>query len=262
MQLKPFVARFFNSLNGVQKAFETDLNTYIVQLLGVVEAMTRLGFYTDEDDLILIVDPLISLLDGSLDIIDIDQLTRGNSSPEQPSGKDQTSNNNSYSMNSRGKDSEEAMLRAKRYKINESNLLLTDTKNQIFQILQLILNIQNDVRLTEFLTAFNADGEQLSDEQVKFIMTVNKTKKLPELFKKDEAAEAMRADFTSRVVTWMNTSFENKKLDLERISRSDFVCVLLDLILYENTTLVSNAFKLLIRFFQQKKAIIDLAQTV
>jgi hypothetical protein len=44
-------------------------------------------------------------------------------------------------MNSRGKDSEEAMLRAKRYKINESNLLLTDTKNQIFQILQLILNI-------------------------------------------------------------------------------------------------------------------------
>jgi hypothetical protein len=81
-------------------------------------------------------------------------------------------------------------------------------------------------------------------------MTVNKTKKLPELFKKDEAAEAMRADFTSRVVTWMNTSFENKKLDLERISRSDFVCVLLDLILYENTTLVSNAFKLLIRFFQ------------
>jgi hypothetical protein len=72
MQLKPFVARFFNSLNGVQKAFETDLNTYIVQLLGVVEAMTRLGFYTDEDDLILIVDPLISLLDGSLDIIDID----------------------------------------------------------------------------------------------------------------------------------------------------------------------------------------------
>lgn len=72
----------------------------------------------------------------------------------------------------------------------------------------------------------------------------------------------MRAGFAQKVVTWMNSAYENKKLDLERISRSDFVCVLLDLILYENTTLVSNAFKLLIRFFEQKKAIIELAATV
>jgi hypothetical protein len=34
--------------------------------------MVRLGFYNDEDDLILVIDPLISLLDGSLDIIDAD----------------------------------------------------------------------------------------------------------------------------------------------------------------------------------------------
>jgi hypothetical protein len=45
-------------------------------MLGVVEAMIRLGFYIDEDDLILIVDPLISLLDGSLDILDMEQLNR------------------------------------------------------------------------------------------------------------------------------------------------------------------------------------------
>jgi hypothetical protein len=48
----------------------------------------------------------------------------------------------------------------------------------------------------------------------------------------------------------MNTSFGDKKLDLERISVADFVCVLLDLILYENSSLVNNAFKLLVRFFQ------------
>jgi hypothetical protein len=30
MQLKPFVAKFFGDLGGVQKAFETDFNTYIV----------------------------------------------------------------------------------------------------------------------------------------------------------------------------------------------------------------------------------------
>jgi inositol 1,4,5-triphosphate receptor type 1 len=70
LALKPFVARFFGDLGGVQKAFETDFNTYIVELLGLVEAMVKLGFYNDEDDLILVIDPLISLLDGSLDIID------------------------------------------------------------------------------------------------------------------------------------------------------------------------------------------------
>ena len=48
--------------------------------MGLVDAMVRLGFYNDEDDLILVIDPLISLLDGSLDIIDQDQLTRKNTS--------------------------------------------------------------------------------------------------------------------------------------------------------------------------------------
>ena len=34
----------------------------------------RLGFYESEDDLISVIGPLISLLDGSLDVIDQDQL--------------------------------------------------------------------------------------------------------------------------------------------------------------------------------------------
>jgi hypothetical protein len=42
--------------------------------------MLRLGFYNDEDDLITVIDPLISLLDGSLDIIDQDQLAKKNTS--------------------------------------------------------------------------------------------------------------------------------------------------------------------------------------
>ena len=60
----------------------------------------------------------------------------------------------------------------------------------------------------------------------------------------------------------MNTAFSDKKLDLERISVADFVCVLLDLMLYENTALVKNAFHLLVRFFCQKQAIIDVVSQV
>ena len=64
------------------------------------------------------------------------------------------------------------------------------------------------------------------------------------------------------VINWMNTAFEEKKLDLERISARDFVCILLDLILYQNPDLVNNAFKLLVKFFSQKRSIIELASEV
>lgn len=153
MQLKPFVVKFFGELGGVQKAFETDLNSYIVQALGLVEAMVRLGFYVNEDDLIQIIDPLISLLDGSLDIIDIEQLNRkttnknmsaiegGNESRLAATGAPNNSLNSSMTTTHNKKDSEESILRAKRYKLNESNLLLMDTKKEIIHILETILNI-------------------------------------------------------------------------------------------------------------------------
>lgn len=56
-------------MHGVQKAYETDFNNYTLEILDLVEYMLKLGFYNDEDELITMVDPLITLLDGSLDII-------------------------------------------------------------------------------------------------------------------------------------------------------------------------------------------------
>ena len=238
--------------------------------------MVRLGFYVNEDDLIQIIDPLISLLDGSLDIIDIEQLNRkttnknmsaiegGNESHLAATGAPNNSLNSSMTTTHNKKDSEESILRAKRYKLNESNLLLMDTKKEIIHILETILNIQNDVRLTEFLSAFHKDAEEepLDDNKIAFIKQVTKANKLEEMFKKDVVLNEQRTTVVEKVVSWMNTAYLNKKLDLERIAKSDFVCVLLDLILYENPALVNIAFKLLIRFFEQKKAIIQLAQTV
>lgn len=60
---------------------------------------------------------------------------------------------------------------------------------------------------------------------------------------------ALRKQNDEIVIKWMNTAFEDKKLDLESISARDFSCILLDLILYENEDLVNDAFKLLVKFF-------------
>lgn len=120
------------------------------------------------------------------------------------------------------------------------------------------------MRLTQFLTEFYKDDkeEPATPAELHFISKVNKTRKLEELFKKDPEISEIKPIIDGKVVKWMNTAFSDKKLDLERISVADFVCVLLDLILYENASLVNNAFKLLVRFFQQKQAIIDLASQV
>ena len=207
--------------------------------------MVNLGFYEDEDDLIKVVDPLISLLDGSLDIIDPDQLNKINASKNN-SATDNGGNesnhqsqqiNNSQLMNSSiKKDLEEEALRMRRYKMNETNLLLMITKNKIINILQRVLDIQNDVRLTQFLTEFYKSDleEPMSEGEISFVHKVNKAINLDELIKKDPEIAELKESIDDKVVSWMNTAFSDKKLDLERISLADFVCVLLDLILYEN----------------------------
>jgi len=58
------------------------------------------------------------------------------------------------------------------------------------------------------------------------------------------------------------TAFTEKNLDLVNISQQDFIAILLDMNLYENPVLVANAFKLLIRYFTQKQAILNLGTEV
>jgi len=45
----------------------------MIEVLKVIETMITLGFYTDEKEIISIMDPLITLLDGSLDFFDEDE---------------------------------------------------------------------------------------------------------------------------------------------------------------------------------------------
>lgn len=66
----------------------------------------------------------------------------------------------------------------------------------------------------------------------------------------------------SEVNVWVKGAFNDKSLDLQKISTKDFVAILLDINLYQNPNLVSNAFKLLIRYFTQKQAIMTLATEV
>lgn len=55
---------------------------------------------------------------------------------------------------------------------------------------------------------------------------------------------------------------KDTSLDLQELSDKDFVCILLDIILYQNDELVNNAFKLLVLFFTQTQSLLELMSEV
>ena len=124
------------------------------------------------------------------------------------------------------------------------------TKNKVISILQRVIDIQNDKRLTQFLAEFHKESlDNLGIAAQSFVKKLLKGKKADDIIKLDPSLAVEKQAIDQKIITWMNIAFEDKMLDLERISIRDFVCILLDLILYENSHLVNNAFKLLVRFF-------------
>jgi len=65
-----------------------------------------------------------------------------------------------------------------------------------------------------------------------------------------------------KVIKWMSSAFTNKNLDMKVKSYKDIICILLDIILYQDSTMVNPAFTLLSQYFTQKKAIIQSAELV
>lgn len=47
----------------------------------------------------------------------------------------------------------------------------------------------------------------------------------------------------------MKVAFANKNLDMKAQSEKDLICVLLDILLYQDSVLVNSAFILLTRYF-------------
>jgi len=47
--------------------YESEFNNFMIEILKLIETMLDLGFYTKEQEIIQIMDPLITLLDGTLD---------------------------------------------------------------------------------------------------------------------------------------------------------------------------------------------------
>lgn len=65
-----------------------------------------------------------------------------------------------------------------------------------------------------------------------------------------------------KIIEWMRVAYLDKTLDMRMRSVKDLICILLDIILYQDSVMVNTAFTLLARYFQQKRAIIEYSNEV
>jgi hypothetical protein len=69
-------------------------------------------------------------------------------------------------------------------------------------------------------------------------------------------------EICAEVNKFIKIAVDDKTIDLQEISSRNYICILLDINLYDNPELVSSAFKLLVRYFTQKQRVIDLGTEV
>ena len=149
-----------------------------------------------------------------------------------------------------------------RYKNSTSNATIFKIKIKIIEILHKVMDIQNDIRLTRFLIEyFKADN----------ILMMNPSQSGPEMCYLNnilnntvtEEDDEIKQRTDEKTIGWMKIAFANKNLDMRtKSTEKDLICILLDIILYQDVVMVNSAFTLLARYFQQKRAIINFANQV
>lgn len=78
----------------------------------------------------------------------------------------------------------------------------------------------------------------------------------------EEDDQEYKQKVDEKVINWMRKSYANKNVDMKVKSEKEIICILLDIILYQDSVLVNSAFTLLARYFSQKKSIIAYANDV
>jgi len=148
--------------------------------------------------------------------------------------------------------------------MTESNLTVMNCKNKMCEILGIVMDIHNDIRVTRFLRDFS---NRLVNQvhQPSTIMKKNTLIKLGKILKFNYIGldvDKKGTTMPKKLFELFETLLEDKKLDLEELSWADYVCINLDLILYQNEGLLNRAFSLLIRFHSQRSSLLDLLRSV
>ena len=212
LKLKEFCYEFFVNVNGVQRSFENDFNLLTLQVLTIFDLMIQLGFYETDEELIQILNPVISLLDGSNDFVTKEEEEAFNAHIENKKlENDKKRKKTSTPYNPR----KGVILR---YRNNEDNAIIFKIKRKIIKVLTRVIDIQNNIRLSCFLREFYKSDSKLM---------INPAKSGPELvfinnlmlgYALEEKEQSFKEDVDKKVIEWMRRAYSDKKLDLRNKS--------------------------------------------
>ena len=68
LELKPALNKFIRETKGILIASHVEFNELMLEMIRVIETMIGLGFYSSNEELIEVTQPLIQILDGSFDL--------------------------------------------------------------------------------------------------------------------------------------------------------------------------------------------------
>lgn len=146
--LKQFVKDYLYECAGQQKSFERSKNSMTHSILCLAKDMIIYGFYKSQDELKDVIDPLITLLDGSHDVtttaedLIIKKLPHFDGEPLR-------------SLDQVPRELKDFKRMKSRYELNEPNIQVTKCKGKMCEILNIVMDIQNDIRISRFLLVFH-----------------------------------------------------------------------------------------------------------
>jgi len=112
------------------------------------------------------------------------------------------------------------------------------------------MDVQDDKRLTLFLVNFHDYLEQMETSQVDYVNQLYKASLSTDPSAMTELKNMPENEVLCHEgVRWIREAYEDKNLDMIKVNKN-FVSILLDINLYDNPDLVSNAFNMLVRTFE------------
>lgn len=261
--LKEFVIQYLKDTKGVQSIFDSERNQMSLQVIKLVKLMVSYGFYKTKDELREVSVALISLLNGTDDVYDLQQ-----------NGYDEEE----YNLDSFRKVKALATQfeSTVRYQKSEDNIIIMNCKEQICDTLLKILDIENDLKMSLFLGFFKDEIESqlivdIDVEDQGFTEHLNSSKVMPkELLKKDEdntkglLSSNPKPNNTNddiEAVNWIEKVLMGEQL-FDAYPQTTYVCLLMDLLAYDHMPLNNKSFDLLNKFFNQRIQLIELLKQI
>lgn len=247
--LKDYLKKYYAKLakEGCNKIYEVERNKFTVILVELTYYIVNFGFYKDVEQLKELLKPLLILLNGMKDVMtsyEFEVFKKKLKSVKKPKKH----------LNLGTGDLEER--NTQRYEENERTNIIMDLKNRICELIQIIMNIDDDLRLRQFLLEFKNEINNTRDHDVsEFSRSPDKKT----LFGKKQNATV---DYAQNALDWMKNLSERNCIDFNKLAPTNFGRILFDLCLYENDDLVQNSFKILSAAHSQRNRLVEMLENV